>query len=286
MTIEKYINIPVGLSWVTLSPYRALSDRNFYLQMKTDLKNEIWKDIPGYEGLYQVSNMGRVYSFPKEWISGKGAKRSHAGKMLNLNSNTRGYHIVTLSNDNGRATCLVSRLVWETFNHKTDLQIDHIIEGNRTDNKLSNLQPVNNRENCTKYRLTTKKTSQYTGVFWDTDAEKWNAQIQYNGKPIHLGCFDTELDASTYYNNALSAINNNMEIIRDVRIPSSKYKGITFSNIQKKWKSLIVINNKRIHIGTYNTEEEAYTSIILRKCEILGDTAMKLTDEEIFKYNM
>lgn len=30
---------------------------------------EIFKDIPGYEGLYQVSNMGRIYSLPKKWIS-------------------------------------------------------------------------------------------------------------------------------------------------------------------------------------------------------------------------
>lgn len=46
------------------------------------MTEEIWKDIKNYEGLYQISNYGRVKALEKEWIGGKGAKRSHPDIIL------------------------------------------------------------------------------------------------------------------------------------------------------------------------------------------------------------
>lgn len=43
---------------------------------------EIWKDIPGYEGLYQVSNFGRIASMAKTWISGNGKSQTMDWKIL------------------------------------------------------------------------------------------------------------------------------------------------------------------------------------------------------------
>lgn len=59
--------------------------------------NEIWKDIPGYEGLYQVSNMGRVKSLPKKWrLKEKLLKpcfRSNSCNYLFVSINKKNYNI-------------------------------------------------------------------------------------------------------------------------------------------------------------------------------------------------
>ena len=45
---------------------------------------EIWKQINGYKGLYEVSNLGNIKSLPRKWIAGKGGLRYHEGKYLKL----------------------------------------------------------------------------------------------------------------------------------------------------------------------------------------------------------
>ena len=162
-----------------------------------DLEYEIWKDVPDYEGLYRVSNMGRVKSFQK----GK-------EKILKLGVNACGYLHVDLCKNGIKRTTKVNRLVYETFNGKTDLQVDHIVEGNKKDNRLSNLQAITSRENNTKHRLTLNKSSQYVGVHWFKQTKKWVAYIRINGKRKHLGFFVNEIDAHNKYQEALKEIKN------------------------------------------------------------------------------
>ena len=94
---------------------------------------EIWKDIKGYEGLYQVSNLGRV------------RRRS---KLLHLNTNTHGYKHITLSKDNVQKTAVVHRLVASAFieNPLGLPQINHK-DGDKSNNSVSNLEWVTQKEN-------------------------------------------------------------------------------------------------------------------------------------------
>lgn len=83
------------------------------------LQDEIWKDIPGYEGLYQASNRGRVWSVPRQvWIkcSGKrGYWRTIGGKLLAPSPNSDGYLQVTVCCGGTKQTKLIHQLVMRAF---------------------------------------------------------------------------------------------------------------------------------------------------------------------------
>lgn len=110
---------------------------------------EIWKDVVGYEGLYQVSNLGRVRSLDRVVnITGRGTRKLK-GKLRKITLDSKGYPSVSLSSGN----CVdkghrVHRLVCEAFipNPENKLYVDHI-NTVRTDNRVENLRWVTFDEN-------------------------------------------------------------------------------------------------------------------------------------------
>ena len=100
---------------------------------------EIWKDVKGFEGEYQVSNLGKVKSFRK-W------KRANSPDeyILHPSKTERGYQNVTLYGKNGKRKILVHRLVAETFVPNPD-GLPHI---NHMDEDISN-NCADNLEWCT-----------------------------------------------------------------------------------------------------------------------------------------
>jgi hypothetical protein len=164
---------------------------------------EIWKDVPDYEGLYQVSNFGRVKSLPKEWVSGRGIKK-HNGKILKGGKNSSGHLIVCLSKDSIKRTFCAHQLVAMAFlghiPNRMELVVDHIND-DPSDNRVENLQIVTQRFNSRKTQG--KYSSKYKGVSWDKNGNKWRAQIIISGKVKHLGLFNCELKAHQAYKNAL-----------------------------------------------------------------------------------
>ena len=105
---------------------------------KTTIK-EIWKDIEGYEGLYQVSNMGRIKSLSR--------KQSLKERILKPGNGTGGYQIVKLCNGNIK-TKRVHRLVGKEFipNPENKPQINHKW-GNKLDNRACALEWCTQIEN-------------------------------------------------------------------------------------------------------------------------------------------
>lgn len=97
---------------------------------------EIWLDVPGYAGLYMVSNLGRVWSLT-------------SGRVLRPWRHNAGYLSVTLFRDKKGAKKLVHRLVADAFipNPEGKLQINHR-NGDKTDNREVNLEWCDNRENA------------------------------------------------------------------------------------------------------------------------------------------
>lgn len=164
------------------------------------MKNETWKPVIGYESDYFVSDLGRVKSL-----------KLGKERILVFKSDTEPYKKVTLLKNGKQKTAKVHRLVYEAFNGETDLSIDHIVEGNRSDNRLCNLQAITTRENISKYSLTLNKSSKFTGVSFKKHANKWEAYINIKCKKIHLGYYNTELEASNAYQKKLKDILNTNE---------------------------------------------------------------------------
>jgi hypothetical protein len=173
--------------------------------MKEEL--EVWKDIPGYEGLYQVSNLGRVKSLPKEQITANGVVKKYDGKILKGSTTTSGYRLIVLCvNRNVKAYTIHQLVAMSFLNHKPDghkLVIDHIND-NKSDNRVENLQIVTQRVNTCKTQG--KYSSKYKGVCYNKKANKWQSNIRINGKLKHLGLFKCELAASYAYQKALKEL--------------------------------------------------------------------------------
>ena len=170
---------------------------------------EIWKDIPNYEGYYQVSNLGNVKSLSRIVKNGLGTI-TVCGKILkNLVNTTNGYLVVNSSKIGLVKTKQIHQLVAEAFlNHSQKghkLVVNHK-NFNRQDNRLENLEIITNRENTNKKHKKSKSKSKYIGVTWHKRANKWTAQILYKRKNIHLGCFNNEIDAHNAYQNKLKEI--------------------------------------------------------------------------------
>ena len=71
---------------------------------------EIWKDILGYEGIYQVSNLGRIRSVDRVVLYSSGKKVFMRGNNLKLRYNNSGYLYVVLSKNQTKSFFLVHRL--------------------------------------------------------------------------------------------------------------------------------------------------------------------------------
>lgn len=111
-------------------------------------QQETWEDIIGFEGIYQVSDLGRVRSLDRVIPTLTRGNRHIKGKVLKLGYDKDGYRTISLRNKKINKLAKVHRLVAETFLPKVDgkYQIDHI-NGIRDDNRVENLRWCTNKEN-------------------------------------------------------------------------------------------------------------------------------------------
>lgn len=117
---------------------------------------EIWKNIKGYEGAYQISNLGNVRSLDR-YVKDKNRTQFIKGKRLKKGKRNT-YYVISLNKNGSRKSYQIHRLVAEAFipNPNNYPVVNHIDE-NRTNNRIENL------EWCTqKYNINHSKRKMYS----------------------------------------------------------------------------------------------------------------------------
>ena len=148
---------------------------------------EIWKNITNYEGLYQVSNLGRVRNVKRD-------------RQIKPCINDMGYYRVVLTKDKKPKDFKVHRLVAIHFidNPLNNPVINHI-NGDKGDNTMNNLEWVTHRENICHGFIDKNTTSKFRGVnnsrSKNSKNDCWRSRISINGKNIELGCYKTQEEA-------------------------------------------------------------------------------------------
>lgn len=150
-------------------------------------EEEVWKDVTGYEGRYQVSNLGRARSL--DWVYPSG--RRHKGIVLQPAPDKDGYMLITLHKGGKQKTPKVHRLVAEAFLPKEfDVRKNQINHKNeiKSDNRVDNLEWVTHTENINYGTRTLNMVSStdyksrvidYTKVVANTDYRERSKNIDY-----------------------------------------------------------------------------------------------------------
>ncbi len=165
---------------------------------------EVFRPIKGYEGLYEVSNLGNVKSL------GNGKSRNPnlcRERILKSVKNNKGYLYINLCRNGNAKIGKIARLVAIAFipnpenlpelNHKNSL---------KHDNRVQNLEWCNQRYNRNHYHQTQNTSSKYPGVSWNKRCQKWHALLNINCRSKHLGYFTDEKKAVEAYRNAVKEL--------------------------------------------------------------------------------
>lgn len=109
---------------------------------------ETWKDLPGHEGEYQVSNLGRVRSIQRE-ICNRISCRIIPERILKLSVHNNGYQTIHLRKEGRRVKYFIHRIVAMAFLPREEIYIEvNHKDKNRLNNTLENLEWCTHLENC------------------------------------------------------------------------------------------------------------------------------------------
>lgn len=177
--------------------------------------NEIWKDMVGFEGRYQVSTLGRIRSI----VDNHGNYQEKL-KAVRPRSNNCKYLYVALSIKDKAISEAVHRAVAKAFIPNPELKpmVNHI-DGNKLNNNVCNLEwatcaenhkhafntGLRNNSHVAERQLGQKvgTNSKYHNVSWDASRQKWKATLKDKGKMVFQKRFDDEIAAALYVNKML-----------------------------------------------------------------------------------
>lgn len=170
--------------------------------------NEVWKDIKGYEGYYQVSSLGRIKSLDRYVFDKNGNTRFKQGKMIVLGEDNDGYlHIRLYKNGTGK-TYTVHKIVATHFIEMpidfkdVNYEINHK-DNDRKNNCYTNLEWITHTDNI---RYSIKSGNAHClNVFGANNNNSHEVKL-YTDKMLFVERFDTIIDCAQYLiNNKISS---------------------------------------------------------------------------------
>lgn len=186
------------------------------------METEVWKDIEGYEGLYQVSNMGNVKSLERTITCQDGSKRTYKSKLLKPQPNNMGYLRVGLSKNNNWIQFFVHRLVASTFlKNNNNLPCVNHKDENPLNNHVENLEYCNHTYNMNYGTIIERKRKSMKGKMSGENNPFYGKQhtqeskkkmgtpiIQYSKDNVFIKEFESITQASIELNISKNSICN------------------------------------------------------------------------------
>lgn len=213
------------------------------------MEGEVWRDVPGYEGRYQISNLGNFKSLAYSFTDSIGRVMHRPERIHDPIPNNTGYYCVKLNMGGKSVSWSRHLLVWDVFGNekrKPGYHIDHI-NNIKTDNRIANLQQITIRENSTKDKK--NRTGTHCVQMW---RGKYRVIVCFNRKAYNLGCFIAKEEAAATYEKAIRQISDGT-FRKNLHNKSSKYKGVSWDAFANKW----VAKYKNRNLGRFSSEEDA-----------------------------
>lgn len=167
---------------------------------------EVWKDIEGFEGLYQISSLGNVKTLS---YGPKNVRQlSNKSKILKQSLSSSGYLHVQLYKQGKSKTIMTHILVAKAFvdNPSNKREVNHI-DGNKSNNNMNNLEWVTRSENLSHaIKLGLRKPPMLNKKGKDNKNRK--PVIQYSKDGELIKTWDSIADAARYYGTTISAISS------------------------------------------------------------------------------
>ncbi|QIN96378.1 hypothetical protein DAC17_79 [Bacteroides phage DAC17] len=153
---------------------------------------EVWMDIPGYEGLYQVSNLGRFKALSKTRVGAR-CSRVYKERILSQKVNFDKYYYISLSKGDKKTSYRAHRLIALAFLGESGLPVDHI-DGNPLNNNVTNLRYVSQSENilnpntiCKQYKPVVQMSLDGSSIAEYCSVSEAAKAVSTTGDGTHIG---------------------------------------------------------------------------------------------------
>ncbi len=108
------------------------------------------------------------------------------------------------------------------------------------------------------------KTSKFKNIYYIQNKNKWSSCFLFKNRNISLGYYDSENEAKNAQDKAMKEfiLGLDLNIIYPKKIRTSKYKHVSYHKINNTWRANVSINNGKVHLGYFLTEELAHKSVV------------------------
>lgn len=250
------------------------------------MEKEYWKDAAGYEGLYEISSLGRLRSCDRVTTGKNGTARKLKGKIMKTPLTVSGYPHTALVKDGKKKTHTVHRLMALTYlpNPECKRTVNHI-DGVKTNNLLSNLEWATDKENSKhawdmglSKPINPNKNGNRQGenlsysVLTESDVVFIRKNCKKNGGNVRI------VEMCEMFGVTSATISSVIDETnwKHIRVETKKVENYTLSKTGYKYvfangnrfQGQFSYNKKKYRCGSFGTPREAYEAVMERRKEL------------------